>query len=319
MINYAKSGITKKDIRVAIARRLHDERKSAGLSLDEFSYQIGYSKPTVQRWEKGWEKGTGENRIPTMDQLIDLCAFYNCEPDYLLCVMDSKTREASNIVEATGLSEDAAYVLLDRQKKKIAFWERHPHLDRPSQKDHPDFISHFILYGNKVIDSVMEICSNGRALDELKNDPYYDIVEDEYIKARKSGTDWEHNGINYNEQEYYDNLKNRLLEILQKKHEENIPEIKKMIEDGVFIDARDIDGNLITLDNPMHPANIMLNREPSPDDFMPKYMNSYELMKNNKKNEDVLLFTASTDFIELIKKYSEDFVKRYAEERDKKK
>lgn len=103
MLNYSYTELDSHELRAKIATRLHKERINAKLSLDALAEKINYSKPTVQSWEKGWEKGSGQNRIPNMDQLIDLAAIYNCTPEYLLCEYNFKTKEITDISLETGL------------------------------------------------------------------------------------------------------------------------------------------------------------------------------------------------------------------------
>lgn len=106
MLNYSYEELDNKTIKANIAARIHKERKDAKLSLDALSERTGYSKPTVQSWEKGWKDGSGKNHIPSMDQLIDLAALYNCTPEYLLCEYDFKTKEATDISFETGLTPE---------------------------------------------------------------------------------------------------------------------------------------------------------------------------------------------------------------------
>lgn len=103
MLNYSCEELDSKTIKANIAARLHKERENAKLSLDTLSDRTGYSKPTVQSWEKGWKDGSGKNHIPSMDQLIDLAALYNCTPEYLLCEYDQKTKQITDVSFETGL------------------------------------------------------------------------------------------------------------------------------------------------------------------------------------------------------------------------
>lgn len=107
MLNYFKKTLTSKEIRIQIGKRLHNERVKANLSLDKLAELTGFSKPTVQRWEKGWKNGTGENIIPTLDQIIELCAIYNCSPGYLLCEYDERTRQAFDASLELGLTDQS--------------------------------------------------------------------------------------------------------------------------------------------------------------------------------------------------------------------
>ncbi len=111
MINYSYDTLTSKEIRIEIGKRLHDERTRADLSLDKLAELTGYSKPTVQRWEKGWKEGTGENTIPTLDQIIDLCAIYKCSPGYLLCEYHDRTTQALHAGVELGLTENTVKLL----------------------------------------------------------------------------------------------------------------------------------------------------------------------------------------------------------------
>jgi len=107
MIDYYTEVTNSRYTRQKIAKRLHHERIRANLSLDRLSEITGYSKPTVQRWEKGWKEGTGENVIPTLDQLLDLCTLYECSPSYLLCEHDTRTRVGFDAELQLGLTEDS--------------------------------------------------------------------------------------------------------------------------------------------------------------------------------------------------------------------
>lgn len=112
MINYTDNDLNNKLLKAKIAGRLHEERKiKSNLSLDALSEKIMYSKPTVQAWEKGWEDGTGENTIPSMEQLIRLSTFYHCTPEYLLCEYDLKSKQTTDVAIETGLlPESYAYL-----------------------------------------------------------------------------------------------------------------------------------------------------------------------------------------------------------------
>ena len=107
MFNYSSDNLTSKEIRIEIGKRLHSERMRAKISLDKLAELTGYSKPTVQRWEKGWKYGTGENVIPTLDQIIELCAIYKCSPGYLLCEYPTHTRQAFDATLELGLTEES--------------------------------------------------------------------------------------------------------------------------------------------------------------------------------------------------------------------
>ena len=74
------------------------EQKRKIISQTDFAAIIDVeSKDTVSQWERG--------RTPPMDKMLLMCDLFNCEIDYLLCAQDYKTKEATDIQEATGLHE----------------------------------------------------------------------------------------------------------------------------------------------------------------------------------------------------------------------
>ena len=103
MFNYTDADLDKTTLKAAIARRFHDERISAGYTLEELAEKLHRGKPTVQSWEKGWEQGTGLNHIPDLNQLMDVCHLYKCTPEYMLCEYDFKSQQQTDIALETGL------------------------------------------------------------------------------------------------------------------------------------------------------------------------------------------------------------------------
>ncbi|WP_097006509.1 helix-turn-helix domain-containing protein [Lacrimispora amygdalina] len=103
MLNYLDEQLTSKEMHINIAKRLHSERKKSGFTLDTLAEKTGYTKPTVQSWEKGWKDGTGLNNIPSLVQLLDLASVYNCTPEYLLCEYDQKSKQLTDVSFETGL------------------------------------------------------------------------------------------------------------------------------------------------------------------------------------------------------------------------
>ena len=158
-----------------IAQRLHALRKSKNLTLDELSDTLNYSKPTVYKWEKGWKNSTGENTIPTMDQIIDLCSLYNCAPGYILCEYDSITLTADQITRETGI--------LDFNIKKLNSMASSI-INGPGGANDLflSFLNYFIanmgtscelLFNRSIIESIIE---------DYESSEYKDIVDAAYSK-----------------------------------------------------------------------------------------------------------------------------------------
>lgn len=182
MLNYSYEELDSKTLRAQIAARLHSERENANLSLDALAEQTGYSKPTVQSWEKGWRDGSGKNRIPNMDQLIDLAALYNCTPEYLLCEYDFKTKEITEISLETGLTPESI-VLLQRM---FSFILENPY-GGGANNLFLAFLNHFIENSQLIF----ELIFNRQVLECLKyqfaNDPDKDEIYNAYVAVGADG------------------------------------------------------------------------------------------------------------------------------------
>lgn len=111
MLNYLDEQLESKEFLISIAKRLHSERIKAGLTLDSLAEKTGYTKPTVQKWEKGWKKEIGNNNLPTLHQLLDLANLYNCTPEYLLCEYDQKSKQLTDVSFETGLLPESIQLL----------------------------------------------------------------------------------------------------------------------------------------------------------------------------------------------------------------
>ena len=96
--------------RKEIGKRIKRERTLLNLSqvnLAEKLY-IGSDENNTRQTIWNWETG---RTMPSIDRFIELCEIFNCELDYLLCKHDCKTREASDIHNSLGLSENAITIL----------------------------------------------------------------------------------------------------------------------------------------------------------------------------------------------------------------
>lgn len=93
---------------VAIGFRIGEERKAIGWSMEAVATHIGTTRQSISKWENG----QGE---PTVYDLLRLCNLFDCDLGYLLCEegYSCKTRKATDIKAATGLSEYSIISLAD--------------------------------------------------------------------------------------------------------------------------------------------------------------------------------------------------------------
>ena len=103
--------------KMSFAHRLKELRKQKYSSQEAFSrdYNAEHYKGseatggiygTLQKYEN--EKST---TVPTVDTLMKICEYLNCDPDYLLGYHDGKTWGAQQVMEYTGLSVEAVELL----------------------------------------------------------------------------------------------------------------------------------------------------------------------------------------------------------------
>jgi len=90
----------------AIGKRIKSERENLSLSQEELGEKLYSTRQLVGRWENNVSR-------PALEDLIELCKVFDCEIGYLLCEdgYTCKTRMATNIKNATGLSSEAIKVL----------------------------------------------------------------------------------------------------------------------------------------------------------------------------------------------------------------
>lgn len=100
-----------------IGSRIKAERKALGLSQGELAEKCNLSassRQTVGAWEQG-------NLLPSVPDLLRLCALFDCELGYLLGEYDRKTRQTTDIFLETGLSANAVASLLGISDRERAF------------------------------------------------------------------------------------------------------------------------------------------------------------------------------------------------------
>ena len=86
----------------AVGERVKAIRNSKKWTQQKLAEELGLSnesRQTVYKWEKGIT-------LPTHETLLKLCQLFDCDIGYLFCEYDCKTREATDIQEVTGLSEE---------------------------------------------------------------------------------------------------------------------------------------------------------------------------------------------------------------------
>lgn len=117
------------------------------LSGDESLKQV--SRTVVYRWESG-------TQIPSLKQFKALCKIFDCEMGYLLCEegYENKTRTATDIHKATGLSEEAVNTIL-KMKRGADLNKGNSLPSRDEMKVH--FLEYFITNGDNVLENMYQL------------------------------------------------------------------------------------------------------------------------------------------------------------------
>ena len=74
------------------ARRNAKDRNGKRYTQESFAESFGVSVDTVKNWEQG-------RTAPSIDTLIELCDFFECDIDYLFGTLDCKTHDVQFIQE----------------------------------------------------------------------------------------------------------------------------------------------------------------------------------------------------------------------------
>ena len=87
--------------------RIKERRDALGMKQDELASQIGFStKRNISNYEKGI-------RAPDYETLRKIADALSCTTDYLLGREDAPTHGAASVAEQTGLSPEAARILIE--------------------------------------------------------------------------------------------------------------------------------------------------------------------------------------------------------------
>ena len=101
------------------AERIRCERKRLRFSQEKLleklsSLNVGIGRNRLSMIENGVRDGFG------LDPLIAMCSVFNCDLGYLMGDYSEKTKDAHDICNMTGLTEDALWVLMDIKKRADA-------------------------------------------------------------------------------------------------------------------------------------------------------------------------------------------------------
>ncbi|MFR1841689.1 MAG: helix-turn-helix domain-containing protein [Oscillospiraceae bacterium] len=97
---------------MTFGEKIQKLRKEAGLSQEEFSYQLGVSRQAVSKWER-------DNGYPETEKIVRMSRLFNVSLDYLLNDDDLQKPEISPDEKGIYISREMAEGFLSYQKRKL--------------------------------------------------------------------------------------------------------------------------------------------------------------------------------------------------------
>ena len=97
---------------MTFGEKIQKLRKEAGLSQEEFSYQLGVSRQAVSKWER-------DNGYPETEKIVRMSRLFNVSLDYLLNDDDLQKPEISPDEKVLYISREMAEGFLSYQKRKL--------------------------------------------------------------------------------------------------------------------------------------------------------------------------------------------------------
>lgn len=100
-----------------IGKRIQKERKNSKFkSLDELAEEIGTTRQTLSKWEKG-----DGSSSPSLWDVERLCKIFGCDFGYLVGEYNCRTRINTDIQTETGLSESAVEKIITLSSQELRF------------------------------------------------------------------------------------------------------------------------------------------------------------------------------------------------------
>ena len=99
---------------MTFGEKIQKLRKEAGLSQEEFSYQLGVSRQAISKWER-------DNGYPETEKIVRMSKLFHVSLDYLLNEEDTEKPEIKINPDETGIyvSREMAEGFLAYQKRKM--------------------------------------------------------------------------------------------------------------------------------------------------------------------------------------------------------
>lgn len=168
-------------------------RKEANLTQQQLADEIRVHVKTIMNWEQGVAK-------PSLDTLLQLANFYNCDLDYLTGKIECKTHDLQFICDQTRLSQEAVLVL-----QKIASRDRATGNSRTLSHfiEDPDFPYFIALMGQTqqepnppfAVGNAYIATNTGDVINMVTRDTFAEILNRVHLKEQQEPSADEEKGM----------------------------------------------------------------------------------------------------------------------------
>lgn len=293
-----------------IGERIRQERKaqknSKGKSMTQEDIAAKYhvKRSTVSKWESG-------ETMPSFQTMLNMCKDFDCELGYLLCEdgYENKTRKATDICEATGLSEEAVN-MLQNKAKLLQYTNELAKIYGCPSKMHTyttSFISYILENGSNLFETLNEIMIHESLIVQIKRLPYYALIKEAFNEVQEKEIHAavnDENSILYmkaKEDCFYALLENKLNEYFSKEAQQRDEEFKDLFNHLTVIgDSRK--GSFMT--------RVVPSGNTSEDTFDMLYFvyGVYGVLEMEQKKK-YFKYELSDIFMDIVKAYVKEGVK----------
>lgn len=148
-----------------VGKRIKFMRESKMITQAKFAESLNVSIDSVKNWEQGYN-------YPTLEMLIKVADYFNCEVDYLLGRINNKTNQIQAVYDLIGLSEKSIKAIQNQPNLLCD-----PFIDKESQNENKEFLT-FSLHLEGILVRYPEL------IDDINNALHIQYTKDSPIHTK---------------------------------------------------------------------------------------------------------------------------------------
>lgn len=279
-----------------IGARIKEARKDMKLTQEQLAEKLEVARETIGSWERCIT-------TPEFSTLLTMCRsdIFDCEVGYLLGEHEEKTRVATDICKEIGLSEEAVSSLQELVTFANTLHKKYFRIHDDAKSFYSTaihFIDFLIIKGESVFNSIDDLTAQLSAMEQLKADKYYDVIITAYKEACQAGR-WEPDIFG----------QSRTAELFYDKFEELLRDI---MTDGSFNFSDEIDKADFLCEEDYKKICSRLESvsiDTEVNAVISRHVDVFNVLQK-KDNIKYLEFDISQSFLDLVRSYCDERVKR---------